>query len=176
MASLSAAALPRDGGCAHRCTCCLVVCRAAAQVPSVAAPAAALPRNVACLCAELVLNLVLQDLARTWRVAEALDYGMIGCNEVRARLIWLICQKLSTHHHCCSMLLLGLALIKARLLLLPPKQHSIIHFRSENFRSSHLHVFPCRLSSRTRRRPLAASRSRASAASSPSTASPSSWR
>ncbi len=22
-----------------------------------------------------------QDLARTWRVAEALDYGMIGCNE-----------------------------------------------------------------------------------------------
>ncbi len=23
-----------------------------------------------------------QDLARTWRVAQALDYGMIGCNEV----------------------------------------------------------------------------------------------
>lgn len=27
-------------------------------------------------------NYVMQDLARTWRTAEALDYGMIGVNEV----------------------------------------------------------------------------------------------
>ena len=36
---------------------------------------------------------MLQDLARTWRVAEALDYGMIGCNEVRLRFVCLLASK-----------------------------------------------------------------------------------
>jgi hypothetical protein len=47
-----------------------------------------LPRPIEsiCLCAGLTArNYLLQDLARTWRVAEALEYGMIGCNEVPAR-------------------------------------------------------------------------------------------